>query len=148
MDRLSSDQYFGEICLATAQRSTCPKASVGAVLVSPRNTICSSGYNGSPRGFPHCAESGCILDQQGKCIRTVHAEINALIQAPISTAGCSLYCTHTPCLECIKTIINAGIIRVGYMQKYIDPRLSLFEGDTENYQLNMLAFAGIDTFKI
>lgn len=147
MDRLSSDQYFGEICLATAQRSTCPKASVGAVLVSPRNTVISTGYNGSPRSFPHCTEVGCILDQQGKCIRTVHAEINALIQAPY-TANCSLYCTHTPCLDCIKAIINTGIVRVGYMYEYIDPRLILFEGNTENYQLNMLAFAGIDTFKI
>jgi len=146
--RLTSDQYFGEICIETAKRSTCPRASVGSIIVSSRNTIISAGYNGSPRGFPHCLDVGCLLDQQGKCLRSVHAEINALIQSPISTEGCILYCTHTPCFECTKTIINAGIIRVGYIFEYIDQRVKLFSTQTENYQLDMLSLAGIETFQI
>lgn len=61
-----------------ARRGTCPKKQVGAVLVAVDNTIISTGYNGAPSGLPHCLDVGCLLSPAGKCMRAVHAEMNAL----------------------------------------------------------------------
>lgn len=144
MSRLSVDAYFLQICEATAQRSTCPKAKVGAILVSPRGEIRASGYNGSPRGWPHCEDVGCILDAHGKCLRVVHAEINALMQAH-ATEGCTLYCTHLSCLECAKASINAGILRFVYRDLYIDPRAETYGIDIVH---SLFAFSGITSEQI
>lgn len=116
------DDYFIEIAKVVASRSTCNRAKVGAVIVRDRR-ILTTGYAGSPRGLPHCLDVGCLIrkseDDKGNliehCVRTVHAEANALIQAAlhgISTKGATIYTTHQPCFECAKLLINAGIVRV------------------------------------
>lgn len=90
----------------------------------------STGYNGAPRGLPHCLDVGCIRDQENipsgkqteKCM-AVHSEINTITQAAlhgVSTNGTTLYCTHQPCSSCAKVIINAGIIEVVYEKEYPD----------------------------
>ena len=94
---------------------------VGAVLVDDANRIVASGYNGSPRGLPHCMEVGCILDSDGHCIRSIHAEENAILQCAIhgiSTEGLTLYSTHRPCTRCTMRLFQAGIRTVFYLTEY------------------------------
>jgi dCMP deaminase len=119
--RPSWDEYFMQIAFTVAERSTCNRAQVGAVLVRDRR-ILTTGYNGAPSGLPHCEEIGhLIIDDH--CVRTLHAEQNAIIQGAlhgISIAGATAYVTHQPCLTCAKMLINSGIQRVVYAGNYPD----------------------------
>ncbi|MCI0182602.1 MAG: ComE operon protein 2 [Acidibacillus sp.] len=123
------DAYFIEMASLVATRSTCNRKQVGAVIVREKRTI-ASGYNGSVAGDVHCIDVGCkVVD--GHCIRTVHAESNAILQCAkfgVSTRDADLYVTHFPCLQCTKQIIQAGIAKVIYAEEYhIDPyALELF----------------------
>lgn len=117
------NEYFMNIALEVAKRSTCERAQVGAVIVRDKR-ILTTGYNGSPRGLPHCSEVGCLMDN-GHCVRTLHAEQNAIIQAALHgviTEGAIIYVTHQPCFICAKTIINAGISEIVYDKEYKDDR--------------------------
>jgi dCMP deaminase len=119
--RPSWDEYFLQIAFTVAQRSTCDRAHVGCVLVRDRR-ILTTGYNGAPAGLPHCDEVGHLL-VDGHCVRTLHAEQNALIQAAlhgVGTEGATAYVTHQPCLTCAKMLINAGVRRVVYAGNYPD----------------------------
>jgi dCMP deaminase len=124
--RPSWDEYFMRIAHEVATRSTCPRLTVGAVIVREKR-ILTTGYNGSPSGMPHCEDVGClirIVDGRESCQRTLHAEQNAIIQAAyhgVSVTGASLYCTHQPCLLCVKMIMNSGIAEVRYAGGYPDP---------------------------
>ena len=124
--RPSWDEYFMRIADEVAARSTCPRLAVGAVVVRDRR-ILTTGYNGSPSGLPHCDDVGCLIrmvNGRESCQRTLHAEQNALIQAAyhgVSVRGASVYCTHQPCLLCIKMIMNSGIEEVYYTGGYPDP---------------------------
>lgn len=124
--RPSWDEYFMRIAQEVATRSTCPRLAVGAVVVRDRR-ILTTGYNGSPAGMPHCEDVGCLIrlvDGRESCQRTLHAEQNALIQAAyhgVSVRGASIYCTHQPCLLCVKMLLNAGIEEVHYAGGYPDP---------------------------
>lgn len=103
-------QYFMQIAQTVATRSTCNRAHVGAVLVRD-NRILATGYNGSVAGHPHCDDVGHLM-VDGHCVRTVHSEVNAIIQCAIhgvSTMDADLYCTHAPCLSCAKALLNAGV---------------------------------------
>jgi dCMP deaminase len=94
---------------------------VGAVIVRDKR-ILTTGYNGAPSGLPHCTEAGCLM-VNGHCVRTLHAEQNAIIQGAlhgVDVSGSSIYVTHQPCLVCAKMIINAGIERVVYAGHYPD----------------------------
>ena len=114
------DDYFLQIAKTVSSRATCPRLSVGAVIVSADKNILATGYNGSLSGLDHCKDAGCaIIDSH--CIRTVHAEENALLQSAknghaIKNATC--YVTHSPCLNCFKHIINAGIQRIVWSETY------------------------------
>lgn len=119
MIRLSWDGYFLNIAKEVAKRSTCPRASVGAVIVKD-NRILSTGYNGAPSGKPHCTEVGCLIED-GHCQRAVHAETNAVAQAarfgmPIN--GATLYYWDSlgrpadSCIKCSQVMEAAGIIRI------------------------------------
>lgn len=120
-DRPTIDQYFLNIAQVVATRATCDRAHIGAVLVRDKYII-SSGYNGAPHGLGHCDEIGHDMEN-GHCVRTTHAEQNAIIQAAVhgsSTEGATLYCTHSPCKICTKIILNAHIKRVVAAQLYRD----------------------------
>ena len=119
--RPSWDEYFMSIAVQVAKRSTCDRAHVGAIIVKDRR-ILTTGYNGSPSGLPHCDDVGHLL-VDGHCVRTLHAEQNAIIQAAyhgVSVRDSTIYVTHQPCLTCAKMIINAGIRRVVYAGDYPD----------------------------
>jgi dCMP deaminase len=124
------DDYFMGIALEVARRSTCDRARVGAIIVKDRR-ILTTGYNGSPAGLPHCDEIGHLM-VAGHCVRTLHAEQNAIIQAAlhgVGVAGGTMYVTHQPCLTCAKMIINAGIRRVVYGGHYPDAHAVAFLRD-------------------
>ncbi len=125
--RPSWDEYFMSITFQVAKRSTCDRARVGSIIVKDRR-ILTTGYNGSPAGLPHCDEIGHLMIG-GHCVRTLHAEQNAIIQAAlhgVSVAGGTIYVTHQPCLQCAKMIINAGIRRVVYAGEYPDANAVAF----------------------
>jgi dCMP deaminase len=125
--RPSWDEYFVDIARQVATRSTCLRRHVGAVIVRDKY-ILATGYNGAPRGLPHCAETGCLRARLGipsgqrqEICRGLHAEQNAIIQAAlhgVSVDGGTIYCTHQPCVTCAKMIINSGIRRVVYVNPY------------------------------
>ena len=121
------DNYFMGITFQVAKRGTCDRARVGAIIVKDRR-ILTTGYNGSPAGLPHCDEIGHLM-VSGHCVRTLHAEQNAILQAAlhgVSVADSTLYVTHQPCLNCAKMIINAGIRRVVYAGQYVDENAVAF----------------------
>lgn len=139
--RPTNPSTFMRLAMLMAERSTCSeRAAVGAVLVNDLNQIVATGYNGAPRGMPHCDEFGCTLDQDGHCIASVHAEVNAIVQCAISggsSAGTTLYVTHSPCLRCIAVVVQAGIERIVYGELYGD-------GNDFNAMKSMCQMAGID----
>jgi len=108
-----------EIAKIVAKRSTCDRRNVGAVIVKDKN-ILSTGYNGSPKGLPHCDEAGHEMSD-GHCVRTIHAEANALIQAAkhgVAVDGAVMYLTDSPCYDCFKMLVNSGIKEVVYGEYY------------------------------
>ena len=126
--RPSWDTYFMEIAHLVKTRATCPRRQVGAVIVKDRR-ILSTGYNGAPQGLPHCPPEGDQHDwpkgcmRAGHCIRSLHAEQNALLQAAkigVPCEGATIYVTCQPCNNCAKMIINAGIESVIYEGDYPD----------------------------
>lgn len=118
-NRLSWDQYFIAQAAILSTRSTCNRLHVGAIIVK-NHRIIASGYNGSIAGTPHCTEVGDLI-VDGHCVRAVHAEQNALMQAAqmgISVDGAELYVTDMPCLQCTKLLLQAGIQTIKFMRDY------------------------------
>lgn len=125
--RLSWEHYFMALADQVAQRSTCPKRKVGAILVRD-HTLLSTGYNGSIRGLPHCTEVGCDMEQ-GHCVATIHAEANALLQAAlngVNIQGAELYTTSRPCWQCFKLLANVHIRTIYYRDDYPDQRVDRY----------------------
>ena len=111
--------YFMNIAREVSTRATCDRKHVGAIIVRDKN-ILSTGYNGSIRNQPHCDEAGHDM-VGGHCVRTVHAEANAILQAArhgVRIDGADIYTTASPCWECFKLIANAGIQRIFYREFY------------------------------
>jgi len=127
VERPTWDAYFMSIAKQVATRSNCIKRKVAAIIVRDKQII-STGYNGTPRGTRNCNEGGCPrcnrFEEGGKNLDECfcsHGEENAIVQAAyngVSTKGCTMYTTFSPCLLCAKMIINAGIIEVVYNEKY------------------------------
>lgn len=131
--RLHWDEYFMRLAWHASERSTCPQRSVGAVVVRDRMVL-STGYNGAPRGMPHCEDVGCNggasdcerVPETTRCSRTVHAEANAIIQAArtgVAINDTVMYATARPCLCCFYLITNVGIRRVFFDGDYRDTRV-------------------------
>ena len=115
------DHYFMQIARTVATRATCPRASVGAVLVR-KHRLLTTGYNGAPRGAQHCTQAGCIIVND-HCVRATHAEANAIVQAAlhgVGLEGATAYCTYQPCVSCSKLLISAGVERIVFDQAYDD----------------------------
>lgn len=122
--RASWDEYFMNIAKEVATRSTCDRKHVGAVIVRDKS-ILATGYNGSVRGLPHCDDDGHLMED-GHCVRTVHAEANAIVQAArngMRIDGGSIYVTASPCWGCFRLIANAGIVKVVFGEFYRDQKI-------------------------
>ncbi|MEG0291855.1 MAG: cytidine/deoxycytidylate deaminase family protein [Anaerovoracaceae bacterium] len=139
MKRPSWDEYFMKMAELTSTRSTCLRRQVGAIIVKDKHII-ATGYNGAPKGVPHCGEqSGCIRQKLGvpsgerhELCRALHAEQNAIIQAATlgqSVEGGTIYVTHQPCIICAKMIINAGIRRIVVKEGYPDELSEVMLGE-------------------
>ena len=123
-NRKDWDSYFMDIAVKVSERATCDRKHVGAVLVKNK-TILSTGYNGSIRGLAHCDDVGHLMEST-HCIRTVHAEANAVAQAAkngVAINGSVLYVTASPCWNCFKLVVNAGVTRIVYKEFYRDSRV-------------------------
>ena len=122
--RIGWKDYFMNIAHEVATRSTCDRKNVGAVIVRNK-TILSTGYNGSIKGLPHCDEVGHEMID-GHCVRTTHAEANAIVQAAkngVQINHTEIYVTASPCYDCFKLIANAGIKTIYYDEFYRDERI-------------------------
>jgi dCMP deaminase len=107
--------------MLASERSTCPRMHCGCVLVKDRFVL-TTGYNGSLPGAPHCDEVGCLI-VNNHCVRTNHAEINAICQATrhgVTLTNATAYVTNMPCTNCAKALIAAGIARVVIFSDYHD----------------------------
>ncbi|ANK59703.1 ComE operon protein 2 [Loigolactobacillus backii] len=132
--RLPWDQYFMLQAVLLSLRSTCPRATVGAAIVRDQRVI-AGGYNGSVSGDDHCIDVGCYL-VDGHCLRTIHAEMNAILQCAkfgVATTGAEIYVTHFPCLQCTKMLIQAGIKTIHYLKDYRD----------DDYALKLIKKSGV-----
>ena len=113
------DEYFLKLAMLVSERATCPRMHCGCVLVRNKNII-STGYNGSIPGDGHCEDEGCLI-VDNHCVRTVHAEMNALVQAAKhghAVDGATAYVTNMPCTTCAKSLITAGVSRVVIFSDY------------------------------
>lgn len=139
VERISWDQYFMAQSHLLALRSTCTRLMVGATIVRDKRII-AGGYNGSVTGGVHCVDEGCyVID--GHCVRTVHAEANALLQCAkfgVASEGADIYVTHYPCLQCTKQLIQSGIRTVYYAENY----------KNHPYAAKLFAEAGVETKKV
>lgn len=139
MKRIEWDQYFMAQSHLLAERSTCRRLTVGATIVRDKRII-AGGYNGSISGGTHCIDEGCyVID--GHCVRTVHAEMNAILQCAkfgVSTTDAELYVTHFPCLPCCKAIIQSGIKAVYYASDY----------NNHPYAVELYESAGVEAKKV
>ncbi len=142
--RVSWNEYFMKIAEQVATRSTCDRKHIGAVIVKDK-TILSSGYNGSLRGAPHCDDVGHDMEN-GHCVRTVHAESNAVAQAAkngVRIDEAEIYVTASPCLTCFKLIANCGIQTIYFKEFYRDERISEYAKQADV----RLIYMGKDTKK-
>lgn len=146
-ERLTREETNIAIAKIIARRGNCDRLQVGAVIVSGEGRIISSGYNGPLAGEAHCSDKLCIKDQS--CTRAVHAEANAIYFAArmgISLKGSIIYCTHSPCIDCVEAIVQSGIKEVIFELQFRDtqPLKRLLHLGINVYQypyLNNLWFA-------
>lgn len=139
MERITWDQFFMAQSHLLALRSTCTRLAVGAVVVRD-NRVIAGGYNGSISGDEHCIDEGCyVVDNH--CVRTIHAEMNALLQCAkygTPTNEATVYVTHFPCLPYTKSLIQAGIRRIFYANDY----------KNNEYAQQLLERAGVDVVHV
>ncbi|MFZ2323800.1 MAG: cytidine/deoxycytidylate deaminase family protein [Ignavibacteriaceae bacterium] len=128
--RPSWDEYFLKLAMLASERATCPRMHCGCVLVKDRFVL-ATGYNGSLPGQPHCEDEGCLI-VDNHCVRTNHAEMNALVQAArhgINVVDATAYITNMSCTTCAKTLIAAGIKRVVVFSDFHDTLATQFYSD-------------------
>jgi dCMP deaminase len=107
-------------------RGTCPRRKVGCVITDGDQVFLSQGYNGAPRGLPHCTDDGvgCRIDGLGRCTRTIHAEMNAIFNAVrngVSLYGSHVYCTDRPCINCAQALVQVGIREIMWSNDHLHP---------------------------
>ncbi|HZW37846.1 MAG TPA: cytidine/deoxycytidylate deaminase family protein [Ignavibacteriaceae bacterium] len=140
MSRPTWDEYFLKLAMLASERSTCPRMHCGCVLVKDKFVL-ATGYNGSIKGQPHCEDVGCLI-VDNHCVRTNHAEINALTQAAIhgvNVSGATAYITNMSCTNCAKALIAAGIKKVVVFSDFHDTLATKFynESGVEIVKLDM-----------
>ncbi len=128
--RPSWDEYFLKLAMLASERATCPRMHCGCVLVKDRFVL-ATGYNGSLPGQPHCEDDGCLI-VDNHCVRTNHAEINAVVQATrhgVNISESTAYITNMSCTTCAKALIASGIKRVVVFSDYHDTLAIQFYND-------------------
>ena len=123
MKRLSLDQYFMDIAIASAKRGTCPRRQVGCVLVTKDNHIIGTGYNGNSPGLPHCIDVPCqgAFAESGEGLdlcEATHAEVNAIIHCLDISKIHKIYTTTQPCISCIKALLASPCQEIIFKEEY------------------------------
>ncbi|WP_057824130.1 ComE operon protein 2 [Lentilactobacillus sunkii] len=147
--RIKWDQYFMMQAVLLASRSTCERLSVGAVIVRDKRII-AGGYNGSVAGDDHCIDVGCYLED-GHCVRTIHAEMNAILQCAKfgeSTDNAEIYVTDFPCLQCTKMLLQAGITKINYLRNYHNNDYAQKLISLKNIELNKIKLTQADMDRV
>lgn len=148
-NRIDWDQYFMTQATLLSLRSTCTRLSVGAVIVRDRRVI-AGGYNGSVSGDVHCIDEGCYL-VEGHCVRTIHAEMNAVLQCAkfgVAMDGAEVYVTDFPCLQCTKMLLQSGIIKINYLRNYHNDQYAVELLKRKNVEIKQIKFSEDDLDKI
>lgn len=145
MTRPTFEQYLLQLAVVSASRATCPKRQVGAVVADADRVIRGTGYNGSPRGLPHCIDNPCpavtlSAPQSHVACDAVHAEMNAIIAAGHACRGGTIAITTSPCKQCASAIVNAGICRVIFAE---ENRLFRNTSDYGRSPAEILRLAGV-----
>lgn len=120
MSRATWDEFFMRQAVEFSTRATCTRLKVGCIITKD-NLQLAEGYNGSISGHPHCTDEGCLKNDEGRCIRCVHAEQNAILNAMkkgVTVTGGTAYITHEPCETCSKLLNQAGVTRIVYLKEY------------------------------
>lgn len=139
------------IAIMISTRATCLRRKVGSVIIRGKQIV-STGYNGAPQGIEHCLETGCARDgvpsgERSELCRGAHAEQNAINFAArygISIEGATIYTTHLPCSWCSKSIVNAGLRRVVFLNDYPDPGSKLILSQLAVEQLRNFSYIHIE----
>lgn len=135
VERIPWNQYFMAQSVLLSLRSTCKRLEVGATIIKDKRII-AGGYNGSVSGDVHCLDEDCLM-MENHCARTIHAEMNAILQCAkfgIPTEGAEIYVTHFPCLQCTKMILQAGIKKIFYLENYRN----------DVYAINLIKKVGVE----
>jgi dCMP deaminase len=147
VERLSHTAYFMGMAVQAARRSTCPRRMVGCVITSQDNFVLATGHNGAPSGFRHCMQEGCLM-VDGHCVRTLHAELNAVRGASFSAREAHIaYCTDQPCVACVKTMFAFGVRYVVYVRPYEDNARDAFVRDVSMVVSSMLELDFLTTLE-
>ncbi|ASG81032.1 ComE operon protein 2 [Lactobacillus pentosus] len=147
--RIPWDQYFMMQAVLLSSRSTCERLSVGATIVRDKRII-AGGYNGSVSGDVHCIDEGCYL-VDGHCVRTIHAEMNAILQCAkfgAATDGAEIYVTDFPCLQCTKMLLQAGITKIHYLRNYHNDDYAMSLIERKHVALQQVKFDQSDLDKL
>ena len=125
--RQSWDEYFLDIALKVATRSTCLRRKVGSVAVNQRNRIIGTGYNGAPAGLAHCTKETCVRIKNNipsgelpHICKAIHSEANIVLQLGDGLNDSTLYCTTKPCINCLKLLMGAHVRRIVWIDDYND----------------------------
>ncbi|MGA3231985.1 ComE operon protein 2 [Lactiplantibacillus pentosus] len=147
--RIPWDQYFMMQAVLLSSRSTCERLSVGATIVRDKRIV-AGGYNGSVSGDVHCIDEGCYL-VDGHCVRTIHAEMNAILQCAkfgAATDGAEIYVTDFPCLQCTKMLLQAGITKIHYLRNYHNDDYAMSLIERKHVALQQVKFDQSDLDKL
>ena len=149
--RISREEIFLEMAETLSKRSTCARNAAGAVIVNISNNPVGWGYNGPPSGQPHCQLNECMLTNESKCSRSIHAEKNAIDRA-IPHPDARIFCTVCPCTICAKEIIRVGWITQVYFREAYSERDSIYyllDQGIEVFQVTRSGYVtNLDTGKI
>jgi dCMP deaminase len=118
---MNKHQYICNITDVVSSKATCKRKKVGVVFISKDYEILATGYNGAPRGFPHCTQDNC--NETARCVNTVHAEQNGIVQAArrgVSLDKSLLYSNYGPCAVCARMLVNLGVSAVHIREEYHD----------------------------
>ncbi len=129
--RPSWDEYFLKLAMLASERATCPRMHCGCVFVKDKFVL-ATGYNGSLPGLPHCEDVGCLV-VENHCVRTNHAEMNALTQAirhGVNVNGATAYVTNMSCTTCAKALIAAGVKKIVVFSDFHDTLATQFYTDS------------------
>jgi len=116
-ERPSWEEFWFTLALFYSTRGTCDRLKAACILVDKNNRLVGAGYNGSLPGHPHCDEVGHLM-VEGHCVRTLHAEVNAIMHSVGDLEGATAYVLGTPCIDCVKKLLAKKVKKILFTRDY------------------------------